>query len=81
MARIALLIALTLLLALISSLVGAYVPMAVLAVLALIIAMPLSVFVFPRLQANANAAMARWAANRKAHKEYVRAELADREED
>lgn len=55
------------------------VPLAILAVLALIIAMPASVFLFPKLRTRANEGVSVWDANRRAHKEYVREQLAERE--
>lgn len=55
------------------------VPLAILAVLALIVAMPASVFLFPKLRVRANEGVATWDANRRAHKDYVRGQLAERE--
>ena len=55
------------------------VPLAILAVLALIVAMPASVFLFPKLRTRANEGVAVWDSNRRAHKEYVRRQLAERE--
>lgn len=78
-ARLVLLAVLTGVLLVVSMLIGAAVPVPVLFVLALIIAMPAAVFVFPRLRAEANEGMAEWAEQRRAHKAYVRAELAERE--
>lgn len=55
------------------------IPLAILAVLALIMAMPASVFLFPALRLRANEGVAVWDANRRAHKKYVREQLAERE--
>ncbi|WP_295625147.1 DUF4229 domain-containing protein [uncultured Corynebacterium sp.] len=55
------------------------VPLAIIAVLALIIAMPASVFLFPKLRMRANEGVSVWDANRRAHKQYVRQQLAERE--
>ena len=55
------------------------IPLAILAVLALIVAMPASVFLFPSLRTRANEGVAVWDSNRRAHKEYVRRQLAERE--
>lgn len=59
-------------------LVHVHIPVALLAVLALIIALPASMLLFTGMRTGANQAVAEWDANRKAHKEYVRRELADR---
>ena len=60
--------------------VGVQIPAAITAVFALIIAMPLSVFVFPKLRMQANESVAVWSANRRAHKDYIAQQLKDREE-
>lgn len=60
--------------------VGVQIPAAITAVFALIIAMPLSVFVFPKLRVQANESVAVWSANRRAHKEYIAQQIKDREE-
>lgn len=60
--------------------VGVKIPAAITAVFALIIAMPLSVFVFPKLRMQANESVAVWSANRRAHKDYIAQQLKDREE-
>lgn len=61
-------------------LVGVQIPAAITAVFALIIAMPLSVFVFPKLRVEANESVAIWSENRRAHKEYIAQQIKDREE-
>ncbi|MFD5868394.1 DUF4229 domain-containing protein [Corynebacterium sp. NPDC060344] len=55
------------------------IPLAILAVLALIVAMPASVFLFPTLRTRANEGVSVWDANRREHKKYVREQLAQRE--
>nr|WP_120490967.1 DUF4229 domain-containing protein [Corynebacterium lactis] len=60
--------------------VGVQIPAAITAVFALIIAMPLSVFVFPKLRVEANESVAVWSANRRAHKAYIAQQIKDREE-
>lgn len=79
MARLALFIALFFVLIVIMYLMGVEIPAAITAVFALIIALPASVFLFPKLRVEANESVAIWSANRRAHKEYIRRELADRE--
>lgn len=60
--------------------VNVRIPAAITAVFALIIAMPLSVFVFPKLRVQANESVAVWSENRRAHKEYIAQQIKDREE-
>lgn len=60
--------------------IGVQIPAAITAVFALIIAMPLSVFVFPKLRVQANESVAIWSENRKAHKDYIAQQIKDREE-
>lgn len=60
--------------------VNVQIPAAITAVFALIIAMPLSVFVFPKLRVQANESVAVWSENRRAHKEYIAQQIKDREE-
>lgn len=55
------------------------IPLAILAVLALIVAMPASVFAFPRLRERASEGVAVWDRNRREHKAYVREQLSARE--
>lgn len=64
----------------ITYLVNVQIPAAITAVFALIIAMPLSVFVFPKLRVEANESVAVWSANRRAHKAYIEQQIKDREE-
>ncbi|WP_048759298.1 DUF4229 domain-containing protein [Corynebacterium vitaeruminis] len=60
--------------------VNVRIPAAITAVFALIISMPLSVFVFPKLRVQANESVAVWSENRRAHKEYIAQQIKDREE-
>lgn len=59
-------------------LISSPVPLVMSALLALIVAFPLSMLVFDRQRGNATSAVAEWDAQRKAHKDWVRSELADR---
>ena len=79
LARLVLFLVLLAVLILAIYLVNVQVPVAILAVLALIVAMPASAFLFPKLRRRANEGVAVWDANRRAHKEYVREQLAERE--
>ena len=79
LARLLLFFVLFIVLIVIMYLIGVQVPAAITAVFALIIAMPLSVFVFPKLRVQANESVAIWSENRKAHKEYIAQQIKDRE--
>lgn len=79
LARLALFLALFFVLIVVIYLMGVEIPAAITAVFALIIAMPASVFLFPKLRMEANESVATWSDNRRKHKEYIRQELADRE--
>ncbi|MEJ6018858.1 DUF4229 domain-containing protein [Corynebacterium sp. H113] len=79
LARLALFLGLFFVLLVVMYLMQVQVPAAITAVLALIIAMPLSVFAFPGLRQGANEAVAEWTQQRREHKEYMRKELAERE--
>ncbi|MBC6758825.1 MULTISPECIES: DUF4229 domain-containing protein [Corynebacterium] len=80
LARLLLFLVLFFILLVIIYLVGVRIPAAITAVFALIIAMPLSVFVFPKLRVQANESVAVWSENRRAHKEYIAQQIKDREE-
>lgn len=69
---------LTIVIQLLAMLIGAPVPLLISATLALIVAMPLSVFVFKGLRVRATQAVASWDAQRKAHKAWLREELSKR---
>lgn len=79
LARLVLFLVLLVVLILVIYLVQVQVPVAILAVLALIVAMPMSAFLFPKLRKRANEGVAVWDSNRRAHKEFVREQLAERE--
>lgn len=79
LARLLLFLVLLVVLILVIYLVQVQVPVAILAVLALIVAMPASAFLFPKLRRRANEGVAAWDSNRRAHKDYVREQLAERE--
>ena len=81
LARLVLFLVLLVVLILVIYLVQVQVPVAILAVLALIVAMPASSFLFPKLRRRANEGVAVWESNRRAHKDYVRQQLAEREMD
>ncbi|MDK8758147.1 DUF4229 domain-containing protein [Corynebacterium sp. MSK151] len=80
LARLLLFLVLFFILLVIIYLVNVQIPAAITAVFALIIAMPLSVFVFPKLRVQANESVAVWSENRRAHKEYIAQQIKDREE-
>ena len=77
-ARILLFVVLTAIIHGIALLISSPVPLLISAMLALIVAFPLSMLIFDKLRTNASAALAEWDAQRKAHKEWVQRELADR---
>ena len=77
-ARFGLFLALTILIQLVSALVVDPLPIYIAALLALIVAFPLSVFVFKNLRLKTTAAVAEWDAQRKAYKEWVKQELSSR---
>ena len=56
------------------------VPLLVAAMLALLVAFPLSMFMWSDLRLRVNQGMAVWSAERKRHKQSIREQLADREE-
>lgn len=59
-------------------LISSPVPLVMSALLALIVAFPLSMLIFEKQRSDATSAVAQWDAQRKAHKDWVRSELADR---
>lgn len=61
-----------------AALIGAPVPLVMSALLALIVAFPLSMFVFTKQRLEANAALAQWQQQRKAKKNWIKDELAER---
>lgn len=76
--RLLLFIVLTVVIQLLAVLIGAPVPLVMSALLALIVAFPLSMFIFTKQRVEATAAIAQWKAQRKAHKDWVASELAER---
>ena len=77
-ARLALFIVLTFVIWGLSIAIGATIPLVVAALLALIVAFPLSMLIFTGMRRDANEAVAAWSENRKARKQWVRDELAGR---
>ncbi|TWT25607.1 DUF4229 domain-containing protein [Corynebacterium canis] len=78
LARIALFLVLTAVIQGVAALISVPVPLLMSALLALIVALPLSMFVFQGLRRRVTAGIAEWDAQRKAHKEWVKQELAER---
>ncbi len=76
--RLALFVGLTVVIQALALLIDAPVPLVMSALLALIVAFPLSMLVFPRQRVEATEAMAAWNAQRRARKQWVNEELADR---
>lgn len=77
-ARFGLFVALTIVIQLLSAAIVAPLPIAITALLALIVAFPLSVFLFKNLRLETTAAVAEWDAQRKACKAWVKQELSSR---
>lgn len=76
--RLALFIVLTVLIQGVALLIDAPVPLVMSALLALIVAFPLSMLIFPKQRVAATEAMAAWNEQRRARKQWVSNELADR---
>lgn len=76
--RLALFVVLTVVIQALALLIDAPVPLVMCALLALIVAFPLSMLVFPRQRVEATEAMAAWNEQRRARKQWVNEELADR---
>ena len=76
--RLLLFIALTVAIQLLAVLIGAPVPVIMSALLALIVAFPLSMLLFKRHRLEANEAVAELKRQRAARKEWIQAELAER---
>lgn len=76
--RLVLFLVLTAVIQAVAWLIGAPVPIIISALLALIVAFPLSMFVFSKQRIEAVQAVAVLSEQRKARKEWVRSELADR---
>lgn len=78
LARLGLFLGLTIVIQLIAMAINAPVPVLITATLALILALPLSMFLFKGLRVKATQSLAQWDAQRKAHKQWVKSELANR---
>ena len=76
--RLALFVVLTVVIQALALLIDAPVPLVMSALLALIVAFPLSMLVFPRQRVEATEAMAAWNEQRRARKQWVNEELAGR---
>ncbi|WP_269508498.1 DUF4229 domain-containing protein [Corynebacterium faecium] len=76
--RLLLFIALTVVIQLAAVLIGAPVPVIMSALLALIVAFPLSMLLFKRHRIEANEAVAELKRQRRARKDWIQSELADR---
>lgn len=78
LARLALFVVLTAVIQTAAYLIDSPVPLMISALLALLVAFPLSMLIFPGLRVNANASVAAWQQRRREEKEWVREELAKR---
>lgn len=76
--RLLLFIGLTVLIQALAMLIGAPVPPIMSALLALIVAFPLSMIIFTRQRVEATEALATWKAQRTARKEWIERELSER---
>lgn len=76
--RLLLFIGLTVVIQLLAVLIGAPVPLIMSALLALLVAFPLSMLVFKRRRLEANAAVAELGRQRVARKDWIQSELAER---
>lgn len=79
LARVLLFVALTVIIQSIAILIDAPVPLIMSALLALMVAFPLSMLVFKKLRLRVTEELALWGQERKAHKQWVQAQLADRD--
>ena len=78
LARFVLFIILTAIIQVASVAIGAPIPLVMSALLALILALPLSMLVFTKLRVEATESVAMWSDQRNARKEWVRRELENR---
>ncbi|MDO5033128.1 DUF4229 domain-containing protein [Corynebacterium sp.] len=78
LARLLLFIVLTVVIQLLSIAVGFPIPVLVSALLALFVALPLSMLIFSNWRIEATQTLAEYSAQRRAHKEWMQAELAGR---
>ena len=77
-ARLGLFLGLTIVIQALAVLIGAQVPLLVSALLALLVALPLSMLIFKKLRIETTEAVAKLAQQRRARKEWVNRELAGR---
>ncbi|MGD7003130.1 DUF4229 domain-containing protein [Corynebacterium halotolerans] len=78
LARLGLFVLLAVVIQGLAMLIGAPVPLVISALLALIVAFPLSMLIFPGLRAEATETVAELSRQRKAYKAWVQQELAER---
>lgn len=78
LARLGLFLLLTVIIQGLAVLIGAPVPLVISSLLALLVAFPLSMFVFRSLRLRVTRNLAVWNAQRQAHKEWVKSQLAAR---
>lgn len=76
--RLGLFVVLTVVIQVLALLIDAPVPLVMSALLALIVAFPLSMLIFPKQRVEATEALAAWSEQRRARKQWVSQELADR---
>ena len=76
--RFGLFVLLAVVIQIVAVVIDAPVPIVMSALLALIVAFPLSMFVFTKQRLEANAALAQWQQQRKAKKNWIKDELAER---
>ncbi|GAB3700426.1 DUF4229 domain-containing protein [Corynebacterium nasicanis] len=77
-ARLGLFVVLTIIIQLFAVLIDAPVPLVMSALLALLVAFPLSMLVFKGMRVEANRSVGAWNAQRRARKEWVKRELESR---
>ena len=77
-ARVLLFIVLTVVIQLLSMVIGFPIPVLISALLALFVALPLSMLIFSTWRVEATQTLAEYSAQRKAHKAWVQSELAGR---
>lgn len=77
-ARLGLFVVLTIIIQLFAVLIDAPVPLVMSALLALLVAFPLSMLVFKGMRVEANRSVGAWSAQRKARKAWVQRELESR---
>lgn len=78
LARFVLFIVLTLVIEGIAVLIGAHVPLLIAAMLALFVALPLSMLIFTKWRVEATESLAEYSKQRKEHKKWIQRELAGR---